>query len=145
MRLLLSRARLALLFVVPSVAVLTGQTGERFEDRLSRMPVDRATTSSISGGGKVTATLDGHELTITATFEGMSSLATAAHLHRGPRARPGPVAFTIEVPGASSGQISQTNTLDDAQRDTLRNGLYYLQIHTANNPGGELRGWLLPQ
>lgn len=120
------------------------QAAERFSDRLSRLPVDRATTASISGHGTVTATLEGDQLTITAVFEGMSSAATAAHIHRGPRARPGPVAFSLDVPSAESGTLTETITLDGAQRDALRRGLYYLQIHTTDNPGGELRGWLLP-
>ena len=123
---------------------LRAQSGEEFAGRLSRMPVDRATSPSISGGGEVRATLAGSELTVSATFAGMSSPATAAHLHRAPVARRGPVAFTIEVPAAASGRIEATIDLSEAQVDVLRDGRYYLLIHTENNPGGELRGWLLP-
>ena len=137
---------LACLVATATYAAVPGaQTVERFKDRLSRLPVDRATTSAVSGQGEVSAMLDGHELTITATFEGMSSSATVAHLHNAPRARPGPVAFTIEVPPTTTGKISNTITLTDTQREELRGGRYYLQIHTEGNPGGELRGWLLPQ
>lgn len=146
---LCSRRNVAILVFLTVMAVHpaapAAQTGERFEDRLSRLPVDRVTTSTISGQGKVGATLDGHELTLSATFEGVSSPATAAHIHRAPRARPGPPVFTLEAPTTTAGVIKDTITLTDAQRDELRNGRYYLQIHTADNPGGELRGWLLPQ
>lgn len=120
------------------------QTGEQFAGRLSRMPVDRAIAPSISGGGEARATLAGSELTIVATFAGMSSPATAAHVHHAPIARRGPVAFTLDVPAAAAGRIEQSVTLTDAQLDVLRDGRYYLQIHTDDNPGGELRGWLLP-
>ena len=120
------------------------QTGEQFAGRLSRMPVDRAIAPSISGGGEARATLAGSELTIVATFAGMSSPATAAHVHSAPIARRGPVAFTLDVPAAAAGRIEQSVTLTDAQLDVLRDGRYYLQIHTDDNPGGELRGWLLP-
>ena len=123
---------------------LRAQAGEAFAGRLSRMPVDRATSPSISGGGEVRATLAGSELAIVTTFAGMSSPAMAAHLHRAPVARPGPVAFTLEVPAAAAGRIEESLTLTDAQIEVLRDGRYYLQIHTENNPGGELRGWLLP-
>ena len=75
----------------------------------------------------------------------MCSPATVAHIHQAPRARPGPVVFTLEVPPATGGEITETMTLTTAQLDELRNGHYYLQIHTEDNPGGELRGWLLPQ
>ena len=123
---------------------LRAQSEEEFAGRLSRMPVDRATSPSISGGGEVRATLDGSALTVSATFGGMSSPATAAHLHRAPVARRGPVAFTLDVPAAASGRIEATIDLSDAELETLREGRYYLLIHTENNPGGELRGWLLP-
>lgn len=139
-------AALACVAVVTLCAITsTAQTPEEFSDRLSRLPVDRVTASTISGQGKVDATLDGHTLTITATFEGVSSPATIAHLHHAPRARPGPVVFTIDTPTATSGEISDTITLTDPQREELRSGRYYLQIHTEGNPAGELRGWLLPQ
>ena len=124
--------------------LLRAQSAEEFAGRLSRMPVDRATSPSISGGGEVRATLAGGELTVSATFAGMSSPATAAHLHRAPVARRGPVAFTLDVPAAASGRIEATIDLSEAQVDVLRDGRYYLLIHTENNPGGELRGWLLP-
>ena len=119
------------------------QTSEQFGGRLSRMPVDRATAPAISGGGDVRATLAGSELTIVATFAGMSSPATAAHVHHAPAARRGPVAFTLDVPATAGGRIEETVTLTNAQLAELRGGRYYLQIHTRDNPGGELRGWLL--
>ena len=128
-----------------ATGALAAQEGARFAGRLSRMPVDRATSPSISGGGEVRASLAGNELTVFATFAGMSSPATAAHVHRAPIARPGPVAFTLDVPETASGRIEETLTLTDAQLETLRDGMYYLQIHTAENPRGELRGWLLPR
>ena len=124
--------------------LLLAQTGEQFAGRLSRMPVDRAIAPAISGGGDARATLAGSELTIVATFDGMSSPATAAHVHRAPVARRGPVAFTLDVPAAAAGRIDETVMLTDAQLAVLRDGRYYLQIHTRDNPGGELRGWLLP-
>jgi hypothetical protein len=55
------------------------------------------------------------------------------------------VAFTVEVPAVATGELRDTITLTNAQLEQLREGLYYLQIHTERNPGGELRGWLLLQ
>ena len=103
------------------------------------------TTHTVSGSGAVSATLDGSELTIVATFEDLSTPATAAHVHRAARARRGPVAFGVDVPPAAAGRIETTVPLTDEQVATLRRGHYYLQIHTEGNAGGELRGWLLPR
>ena len=126
-------------------APLQAQGREQFRDRLSPLPVDRRTVPTISGWGEVAAELDGHELTISATFEGMSSPAVAAHVHRARKGLHGPVAFAVEVPRVVEGTIEDTVTLTDTQRRELQDGLLYLQIHTDSNAEGELRGWLLPR
>ena len=136
---------LCLVSIIGGTAVLRAQGSEQFEGRLSRLPVDRPTAPNVMGAGTVNATLDDHELVLTAKFEGMSSPATAAHIHVAPVARRGPVLFTVEVPTVKTGEIRDTITLTDGQLEELRDGLYYLQIHTEGNPGGELRGWLLLQ
>jgi hypothetical protein len=120
------------------------QTSQEFQGRLSVLPIDFATAPSMSGSGEAHATLTGPTLVITGDFEGLSSPATAAHVHQAPRARRGPVAFTLDVVAGRSGTLAGTFTLDAAARDALRGGNYYVQIHTENNRGGELRGWLLP-
>ena len=112
------------------------------------LPIDFATAPSISGWGEAQVSLTGRVLAIAGTFEGLSSPATVAHIHQAPPARRGPVAFPIEVSSASpatSGELSGALELTDAQIRALRNSDYYVQIHTENNPGGEIRGWLMPQ
>ena len=141
--------KLRRLMLVAGVALiaagaLAAQRGETFRGRLSTLPVDRLTAPTITGWGEVTAVLDGDELTITATFEGMSSPATVAHVHRARKGVRGPVAFALEVPPVTDGKLEDTVTLTDNQQRDLRSGLYYLQIHTEDNAAGDLRGWLLP-
>ena len=124
------------------------QGDERFRGRLSVLPVDPATAPTMSGSGEAHATLTGRTLAITGTVEGLSSPATVAHIHQAPPARRGPVAFTIEVSSttvATSGELSGTLELTDGQIRTLRNSEYYVQIHTENHTGGEIRGWLMPE
>lgn len=145
MRLRCQAAALACLAAAAPGADLQGQAAERFGGRLSRLPVDLATAHAVRGAGEVRAVLDGDVLEIVATFEGMSSPATAAHVHRAPRARRGPVALAVDVPPAAAGRIETTVRLAPEQAAALRDGLYYLQIHTEANAGGELRGWLLPR
>ena len=125
--------------------VVVGAQREGFQGRLSPLPVDARTAPTITGGGAVSAELNGMELTIRGSFEGMSSAATRAHVHRAQPGTPGPVAFAIDVPTVAEGKFEDTVTLDDTELRELRDGFYYLQIHTENNPGGELRGWLGPQ
>ena len=135
---------LALCMALP-VAAAAAQDAERYGERLSRMPVDLRTTSAISGAGSVAAELTGTELTITVRFNGLSSGVTAAHVHNAPVARRGGVAFAVDLGAASgtAGEIVDTVTLTEDQIAELRGDRYYVQLHTENNPGGELRGWLL--
>ena len=137
---------LGLWCIIPTVQGAQGD--ERFRGRLSPLPVDFATAPTMSGSGEAYATLTGRILAITGTFEGLSSPATVAHIHQAPPARRGPVAFSIEVGHAiegTGGELSGTLELTDGQIRTLRNSEYYVQIHTAHNTGGEIRGWLMPQ
>ena len=121
------------------------QDGTRFKARLSTVPVDAATARTTSGSGSVTAVLVGSSLFITGTFEGMSSPATTAHLHRARKGQRGPVAFTLSVANAASGVLGGSVELSGSQVQALKEGHYYVQIHTETNPEGEIRGWLFLQ
>lgn len=110
--------------------------------RLSPMPVSAATVKTITGQGQVTAQLNGTSLSINGSFEGMSSSATMAHIHLGPKAVPGPVILRLDVSAGSSGTISANLTLTPEQVSALHAQSLYIQIHSETNPEGELRGWL---
>lgn len=115
---------------------------ETYRARLSPMPVSPQTVTTITGNGEVILTLSGTTLTVTGTFSGMSSAATVAHLHNGPPAQPGPVVHTLQVSTAPAGDINATLELTPEQVTALKQNALYVQIHSANNPGGELRGWI---
>jgi hypothetical protein len=97
-----------------------------------------------SGKGAATASLDTATKTLTWSVEysGLSGPATAAHIH-GP-ADPGADAGVV-VPFISSlvSPIKGSATLTDAQIGQLEAGKWYINIHTAVNKGGEIRGQLV--
>src|ERR1700734_353902 len=73
------------------------------------------------------------------TYSGLSGPATAAHFH-GP-AEPGKNAgVAVAIPNATSSPAEGSATLTDAQAADLAAGKYYVNVHTAANPGGEIRG-----
>jgi hypothetical protein len=106
------------------------------------MPTTPQTVTEIIGEGEVILTLSGNNLSVEGNFSGMSSAATMGHIHNGPPAQPGPVAFQLEVSSASSGSISGELELTDEQLTALENNEFYVQIHSQNNAPGELRGWI---
>src|SRR3954463_10544794 len=68
-----------LLFAVPGRA----QNPERFKVRLTTVPMDGGMRNTVAGSGSATATLSGAVLSISGTFDGLKSAATAATLHGG--------------------------------------------------------------
>ena len=96
------------------------------------------------GGGEVTAMLDGKTFTYTATYKDLTGPVTAAHFHDAPT--PGGNGPPI-VPATNVGTspIKGTATLTDAQIADLNAGKVYFNVHTAANPGGEVRGDLKKQ
>lgn len=115
---------------------------EVYRARLSPMPTTPATVDEITGEGEVILTLNGNTLTVEGNFAGMSSAATGAHLHNGPPAQPGPVVHTLTIDTAAQGSISATLELTDEQVQALMDNALYVQVHSENNPPGELRGWI---
>lgn len=93
-----------------------------------------------SGKGTGTFTYDPatHVLTYNVTYEGLSGPAAAAHIH-GP-AGPGENAPPVVPFANAASPITGTATLTDAQAADLAAGKWYVNVHTAANRGGEIRG-----
>ena len=82
------------------------------------------------------------ELSWTIKYSGLSGDATAAHFH-GP-AKPGVAAGVLVPIGPKGGTILSpivgSATLTDDQATALTGGLMYFNVHTKDNPAGEIRG-----
>ena len=97
--------------------------------------------NSSPASGKAEATLDTvtKVLTWTVTFKDLSGPPVGAHFH-GP-AEPGKNAgIVVPFKTVEKSPIQGSATLSDAQIADLLAGKWYANIHTAANPGGELRG-----
>jgi CHRD domain-containing protein len=129
-----------------AAAAQNGRNAEVFKTRLSPVPINISMMNTIAGSGSLTATLQGTQLTIQGTFEGLRSPATTAQIHRGPKGIPGPAIVNLaglNVAKAQKGTVSGTLELTTEQVADLRNGLLYVQIQSERAPDGNLWGWLL--
>jgi len=97
-----------------------------------------------TGTGNGTVTLENSETTITVfmRFSGLTTNATAGHIHGpAPAGMNAPVLFNLSPPAATSGSIPPTSfNVTPAQVADLKNSLHYFNIHSSTFPGGEIRG-----
>ena len=96
------------------------------------------------GTGDALATLDTatKTLTYTVTYSGLTGPATMGHIH-GPAAPGANAGVVVPFKAPVDSPITGTATLTDAQIADLMAGKYYVNVHTAANPAGEIRGQLM--
>ena len=105
--------------------------------------VPKPTGAKPGAGGLFTATLtkaaDGSgTLAWKLTFRKLTGEATAAHIHLGKPGKAGPVAITLCGP-CTSGVTGTSPATAPQVAALLKNGAY-VNVHTAANAGGEIRG-----
>jgi hypothetical protein len=81
---------------------------------------------------------DGADFTWQLSFRDLTGAATAAHIHVAPRGQAGPVAVPLCSP-CTNGQRGMAK-LDVGTISAINHGQAYVNIHTAENPAGEVRG-----
>ncbi|GAB5536849.1 MAG: hypothetical protein Rubg2KO_30980 [Rubricoccaceae bacterium] len=103
-----------------------------------------AVTSDAAGG--ITAVLTGTELVVTGRFDGLGSAYSASHLHQAAAGANGGVVQALSPTldadnlGGTFEAATNTYTVTSDVAQALRDGLIYINIHTADNAGGEIRG-----
>ena len=124
-----------LAFATPSLAAMMN-----FKASLSGK--NEVPPNSVAATGTVTATYDtaSKMLTWKGSYSGLTGPATAAHFH-GPA--PAGKNAGVMVPISPNGPAFEGSaTLTDAQAKALVDGDMYVNVHTAANKGGEIRGQL---
>lgn len=109
-------------------------------------PVDSA------GWGVVRARLQGSDLSISFHFAGLGSPVNTSiglHIHEAPKGANGPILFPLTentrlFKGDTAGRGRARVHLDDAQVTAVRAGTLYLNVHSVEEPAGELRAQLWP-
>ena len=120
------------------------QSQETYKGRLFCVPSDPTTRAEITGVGSTSAVLSGTKLSISGSFEGLHTPATAARLGQGlVTGVTGSTIADLTVTKAVSGMVSGSVDLTPEQAESLRKGKLYIQIYSEKAPDGNLRAWLL--
>ena len=137
---MLSRIALAAA-VALSIALVTGTShAEMMNFKASLDAKSEVPPTKSTGSGQATFTYDTATKTLTweVTYSGLTGPAAAAHIH-GP-AEPGKNAGVVIPFATAASPIKGSKVLTDAQAKDLMDGKYYVNVHTAANKNGEIRG-----
>jgi hypothetical protein len=128
---------------IAAIAMLTASAS--FAEEM-KMKADLSATQEVpptqsQGKGNAEVNFDSasKKLSWTVTYSGLTGPATAAHFH-GPAEAGKNAGVAVPIPNQANSPVTGSATLTDAQAADLTAGKYYVNIHTAANPGGEIRG-----
>lgn len=96
-------------------------------------------TTSASGNAMVDIKAD-RSVSATVTVTGMT--ATASHIHEAAAGANGPVIVPFTKTGDNTFASLPDAKLTEAQYAAYKAGNLYVNVHSAKNPGGEVRGQL---
>jgi hypothetical protein len=122
--------------VVPAWMPGSGAIGVKLSPGEEVPPVQ----ASGSGSGSFRVAEDG---TITGSVETKDVPGTMAHIHRGAKGANGPVIVPLDKNGDTY-TVPAGRKLTPEQINDLKAGNLYVNVHTARNKGGEVRGQLSP-
>jgi hypothetical protein len=133
---------LACLFFLASCAMMQADKTVRLTGKLSGSSEVPPVASD--GAGTVVATLDKETnlLRWTVIYSGLSGPARAGHFH-GPAMASENAGVVLPFKTVES-PIQDQATLTPAQAADVLAGKWYVNLHTARNPGGEIRAQVVP-
>ncbi len=128
--------------VVTAVALAAPQ-GMGWSAKLTvAQEVPKQVVSNMKAKGSFHATLTGNTLKWKLTYSGLTGPATAAHIHLGAMGKAGNV--VVPLCGPCKSGVSGSAKLTKALETAATKHKLYVNVHTAKNPNGEIRGQVAP-
>lgn len=113
-----------------------------FEASLSGSQEVPPAATTATGAAEIQFNENTNRLTWKVTYNALTGPATGGHIH-GPAAMGQNAGVVIPFTGNLNAQpVTGETTITPAQYADLAAGLYYVNIHTARFPAGEIRGQL---
>lgn len=140
--------RMASALVVAAVGLgpvlAVAQVGNTVQLQASLAGSNEVPPTSSAGTGTLTGNFnkDTKVLSYTVSYSGMSGPVKAGHFH-GPAASGANAAVVLPFVDGLDSPIKGTSALNATQAADLLAGKWYVNLHTAANPNGEIRGQVL--
>jgi hypothetical protein len=135
----LKQRHLAVLAALAFTGAAFAQT-TTFEVNLTGNQEVPLTASTGTGAATVTLNTTTGAVTVTGTYTGLGSNMVAQHIHVGPSGANGPVKIGLIGVGTTNGTIAGAGVLAAADIAVMLAGGMYINVHSTNFPGGEIRG-----
>lgn len=104
---------------------------------------DEVPPVSTAARGAGTITIQGDK-SVSGSVTTTGIAGVAAHIHTGARGQNGPVSVGLVKTAENTWSVPGGARLTDAQYEAFRSGNLYVNVHSAQHKGGEIRGQLNP-
>jgi len=138
----MTRTMFATLAFAAAVAFSGPAFAQKFKATLDGKSEVPPNTSAGQGAAEMDYDAASKKLTWKLTYSGLSGPATAAHFH-GPADTGANAKVAVPIPNPATSPVEGSATLTDEQAKDLMDGKLYLNVHTAANPAGEIRGQVM--
>ena len=98
-------------------------------------------TTEAKGAGKITIADD---KSVSGSVKTTGVAGTMAHIHEAPAGKNGPPIIPLEKKGDDEWSVPAGSKLSDAQYESFKAGNLYVNVHSADHKGGEIRTQLKP-
>jgi len=145
MNAILRKSRVTLAVITVMAGILAGSVGlvmaAEVKVTLSGDQEVPPVTTSAKGSGTITV---GADKSVSGSVTTSGVAGKAAHIHEGAPGANGPVIIPLQNSSGDTWSVPAGAKLTDAQYQSYEAGKLYINVHSAANKGGEVRGQIKP-